>query len=64
MKKRHQQKLVFLSFVLFLGLNFPILLLVDSSQLIFGMPATVFYILALWLFGSIMSLIIMKKYHE
>jgi hypothetical protein len=64
MKKRHQQKLVILSLVLFIGLNFPIVLLADSSRLILGMPATLVYLLLLWLFGSIMSLIIMKKYYE
>ena len=64
MKKRHQQKLIFLSFILFLGLNFPIILLADSSTPVLGIPATLFYVFVWWLIGSVLSFIILHKYYE
>ena len=48
MKKRHQQKLIVLTFVLLIALNLPILLLFDSIQEVFGLPAIYIYIFSIW----------------
>lgn len=64
MKKRHQQKLVIVSLVLFIGLNLPILLLFDSSKSVFGFPAIYIYFFSIWLASVMVSLYIVKKYNE
>ena len=38
MKKRHQQKLIVLSFIIISLFNIPIILLFDSSDSIIGLP--------------------------
>ncbi len=57
MKKRHQQKLIVLTFVLLLTLNLPILLLFDSIQEVFGLPAIYIYIFSVWSISIFTSLL-------
>lgn len=64
MKKRHQQKLIIISFALLIGLNLPIVLLFDSADNFMGFPVVYVYFFSLWLFASVLSLIIVKRYNE
>jgi hypothetical protein len=64
MKKRHQQKLIVLTFVLLIALNLPILLLFDSIQEFFGLPAIYIYIFSIWSISIFTSLLIVSRYYE
>lgn len=64
MKKRHQQKLIFTSLVLFLGFNMPIVLLFDKSVNRFGMPLMLLFLFFFWGLGILVSYLILKKYYE
>ncbi len=64
MKKRHQQKLVIISIVLFIGFNLPIVLLFDKVQNIFGFPLVYIYFFSIWLFSILISLLIVNRYNE
>lgn len=64
MKKRHEQKLIILSFGLLILFSAPIILLFNSEKEVFGFPLIYVYIFAIWLFSSVTSLIILKKYDE
>ncbi|HQV37105.1 MAG TPA: hypothetical protein P5335_11975 [Flavobacterium sp.] len=64
MKKRHIQKFVILSFMLWMAFNFPILLLFDSADAILGIPIIYFYIFSVWTLSIIVSFIFIKKYNE
>ncbi|CAM2909819.1 hypothetical protein SAMN05444143_105193 [Flavobacterium succinicans] len=64
MKKRHEQKFLIFSLVLFLALNFPLLLLFDSTDAIAGLPIIYVYIFMVWFFSIVMSFILIKKYDE
>lgn len=64
MKKRHEQKFIILSLLLFLAVNFPLLLLFDSSASLAGLPIIYIYLFMVWLFSIIMSFILIKKYDE
>lgn len=64
MKKRHEQKLIILSFGLLILFSAPIILLFNSEKEVFGFPLIYVYIFAVWLFSAVTSLIILKKYDE
>ena len=64
MKKRHKQKLVVLSIVLFVLLNAPVLLLFNSEQKFGGLPITYVYIFIIWLASSVASFLVFKKFDE
>jgi membrane protein YdbS with pleckstrin-like domain len=64
MKQRHQQKLVIISLVLLIALNLPIVLLFDSADSFLGFPVIYIYIFSVWLFSALLSLLIIKRYHE
>ncbi len=64
MKKRHEQKLIILSFGLLILFSAPIILLFNSEKEVLGFPLIYVYIFAVWLFSSVTSLIILKKYDE
>lgn len=64
MKKRHIQKLLFLSAGLVFALNLPLLLLFNSAEPVFGMPLLYVYVFALILFSSVISLLIFKRFDE
>lgn len=64
MKKRHKQKLVILSIILFVMFNAPVLLLFNSTQLIWGLPMIYLYIFMVWLASSVASFLIFRKFDE
>jgi uncharacterized membrane protein (DUF485 family) len=64
MKKRHEQKFIILSLLLFLAVNFPLVLLFDSEKDFLGLPKIYVYLFLVWLFSIVMSYILIKKYHE
>lgn len=64
MKQRHQQKLVIISLVLLIALNLPIVLLFDNAGSLLGFPVIYIYIFSVWLFSALLSLLIIKRYHE
>jgi hypothetical protein len=64
MKQRHQQKLVIISLVLLIALNLPIVLLFDNADSLLGFPVIYIYIFSVWLFSVLLSLLIIKRYHE
>ncbi|WP_374442740.1 hypothetical protein [Epilithonimonas sp.] len=64
MKKRHEQKLIILSFGLLILFSAPIILLFNSEKEVLGFPLIHVYIFAVWLFSALTSLIILKKYDE
>ena len=64
MKKRHKQKLVILSMVLFVLFNAPVLLLFNSAKNIAGLPAIYIYIFAVWLASSVASFLVFRKFDE
>jgi len=64
MKKRHEQKLIILSFGLMVLFSAPIILLFNSERAVFGLPMLYVYIFGVWLLSIIASFIIFKKYDE
>lgn len=64
MKKRHKQKLVILSIILFVMFNAPVLLLFSSTQEILGLPMIYLYLFMIWLASSIASFLIFWKFDE
>jgi hypothetical protein len=64
MKKRHEQKFLIFSLALFFALNFPLLLLFDSTDSIAGLPIIYVYIFMVWFFSIVMSFMLIKKYDE
>ncbi|RAR48445.1 hypothetical protein [Flavobacterium lacus] len=64
MKKRHIQKFVIISLLLWLAFNFPVLLLFSSADAIMGIPIIYFYIFSVWTLSIIVSFIFLKKYNE
>jgi hypothetical protein len=64
MKKRHQQKLIVLTFLLLIAMNLPILLLFDSIQEVLGLPAIYIYIFTIWSISTFTSLLIVSRYYE
>lgn len=64
MKKRHEQKLVILSLVLFLLFNVPLMLIYNLEGAICGIPVFYLSMFSIWLFGVVTSMIILNKYYE
>lgn len=64
MKRRHEQKLVILSIVLFLCFNVPIILIFDINYAFFGIPILYFSIFSFWALSIIISYIVLKKHYE
>jgi len=64
MKKRHEQKLILITFGLFIAFNLPILLLFDSSQNLLGIPKVYVFIFLVWASSIILTFYITKKYNE
>ncbi len=64
MKKRHQQKLLFISLFLMMGLNLPIILLFDTHSVVAGIPVIYIYVFSVWLISVVVSFIIVNKYNE
>ncbi|WP_076781757.1 hypothetical protein [Epilithonimonas bovis] len=64
MKKRHEQKLIILSFGLMILFSAPVILLFNSEREVFGFPMIYIYIFGVWFFSIIISFAIFKKYDE
>ena len=64
MKKRHEQKLIILSFGLIILFSAPIILLFNSEKEVFGFPMIYIYIFGVWMLSIIISFVIFKKYDE
>jgi len=64
MKKRHEQKLIVLSFALFLLFNIPFVLIFNFEGAILGVPIFYFSIFSIWLLSIIISGIVLKRHYE
>tara|TARA_R110000868_G_scaffold57701_3_gene178220 strand:+ start:1502 stop:1696 length:195 start_codon:yes stop_codon:yes gene_type:complete len=64
MKKRHEQKLVVLSIILFLLLNVPFILIYNLGGEVFGIPTFYFSIFSIWLLSVILSFIVLSRHYE
>lgn len=64
MKKRHQQKLIFLSFGLILLFNIPLVFAFNRLKSVLGFPLFYFCVFTLWLASTIISFSILKKYSD
>ena len=64
MKRRHAQKLIIVSWALLVLFNAPILLLFDSTKSVFGLPMIYAYLFSVWLFSSVVSFFIFKRFDE
>lgn len=64
MKKRHQQKLIVLTMTLLIAFNLPIVLLFDSSDVLFGFPILYIYIFSVWLLSVLVSMLVVNRYYE
>ncbi len=64
MKKRHRQKLVLLSIVLFFLWNVPFITIFDSDLQVFGFPVFYVFIFLSWFFTIVISFIILRKHYE
>ena len=64
MKKRHQQKLIIITLLLWMGFNMPLVLLFDSAQEIGGFPLIYIYFFSLWVLAILLSLLIVRRYNE
>lgn len=64
MKKRHKQKLVILSIILFVMLNAPVLLLFNNVRPVAGLPLIYIYIFSIWLTSGVVSFLIFRRFDE
>jgi hypothetical protein len=64
MKKRHQQKLILVSIVLFFLWNVPFVTLFDSDGHFFGFPKFYVFIFLSWLIAIVLAYIILKRFYE
>lgn len=64
MKKRHEQKLILVSIIVFILLNVPIILLFDQSDKVMGIPMIYTYIFMVWIASIITTFFVVKRYNE
>lgn len=64
MKKRHQQKLIILSVVLFFLWNVPFVSVFDGEGQLLGFPLFYIFIFFSWFIAIVVSFIILKKFYE
>ncbi len=64
MKKRHQQKLILISIVLFFLWNVPFVTLFDGEGQVFGFPIFYVFIFSSWLIAVVLMYIILKRFYE
>ncbi len=64
MKKRHQQKLLLISLVLFLIWNVPFVSIFDGDYQLFGFPVFYVFVFLSWFFAIVASYIILKRFYE
>ena len=61
MKKRHQQKLVLLSIVLFLMWNVPFVTIFDADFQVLGFPAFYVFIFCGWFVSIVIAFILLDE---
>jgi len=64
MKKRHQQKLILVSIVLFFLWNVPFVTIFDGDAHVFGFPIFYVFIFLSWFLSIVLAYIILKKFYE
>lgn len=64
MKKRHQQKLIILSLILWVLFNFPVLFIFNVQDQILGFPIIYFYIFSIGFVSVTVSYLILNKHFE
>jgi len=64
MKKRHQQKLILISIVLFFIWNVPFVGIFDGDAQVLGFPILYVFLFISWLLSIILTYIILKKFYE
>ncbi|WP_129021976.1 MULTISPECIES: hypothetical protein [Edaphocola] len=64
MKKRHEQKLVLVSIIIFILLNVPIILLFDKADKVIGIPMIYAYIFMVWIASIAITFFVVKRYNE
>ncbi len=64
MKKRHQQKLVLLSMLLFFVWNVPFISIFDGSSHLFGFPIFFIFIFVSWGLSVVVAYFILKRHYE
>ncbi len=64
MKKRHQQKLIILSLMVFIFLNIPFVMIFNVDGALWGIPVLYFFIFSIWLLSVVISFIILNKHYE
>lgn len=64
MKKRHEQKLIILSLVTFVILNFPFVFIFNNEGHLFGFPIFYLSVFCIWLAVVIVSYVVLKRFYE
>ena len=64
MKKRHQQKLVVLSLILWVLFNFPVLLIFNFQCNILGFPVMYFYLFLVGFISVFISFWVLNRHFE
>ncbi|UTX48771.1 hypothetical protein [Chryseobacterium sp. MA9] len=64
MKKRHEQKLIILSFGMMIAFSIPISLLFNNEKEVLGYPMILIYLFVIWMISIIISFVIVKRYDE
>ncbi|MEO2052399.1 MAG: hypothetical protein ABGX00_11600 [Allomuricauda sp.] len=64
MKKRHQQKLIVISIVLFFLWNVPFITIFDGDTQFMGFPVLYVFLFLTWLVAIILAYIILRKFYE
>ncbi len=63
-KKRHQQKFVVLSVMLFLLWNVPFVSIFDGDAQFLGFPMFYVFIFGSWLVSIVVAFVILNKFYE
>jgi len=63
-KKRHQQKFIVLSVMLFFLWNVPFVSIFDGDAHLFGFPIFYIFVFLSWLLSIVISFIVLKKFYE
>ena len=64
MKKRHEQKLVVLTIILWFLFNIPFIFIFNVNEAIFGIPILYFSIFSIWFVSILISYIVLKRHYE
>lgn len=64
LKKRHQQKFIVVSVMLFFLWNVPFVSIFDGEGQFLGFPTFYIFIFLSWLLSIIVSFFILKKFYE